>query len=203
MPHKTRLQIILLLEKKETATTAELSRQLHVTPANIRHHISILLRQGSIKLIGYGNNVQRGRPAAIYALAQPHLKENLDILTHVLLDRFFTQSSLIDQADTLKWIAQQIIAKYTLDTSNPTKRLYSTIRVLNSLNYQAHWEAHDTPRIMLTHCPYFSILELHPEMCKIDAFIIEILTGQTVSQTVKLALTSDNRRHCIFQITNK
>lgn len=203
MPHKTRLHIILLLEQKETATAAELSRLLHVTPANIRHHLSILLRQGSIRLIDYRNYPKRGRPAAIYALAQPSSKENLDVLTHVLLSRLYSQTYPENNNEALQWIAIQLISEYPHDTSNPTKRLYSTIRILNCLNYQARWEAHDTPRIMLTHCPYISILKLHPEMCQIDSLIIEHLSGQNVLQTAKLVLTSDNRRHCIFQIAKK
>ena len=204
MPHQTRQRIVHILEQRETASARELSRLLNVTPSNIRHHLSVLIEQGSIKVAGYKTNQKRGRPAVIYTLAQSILKDNLGHLSEVLLQKLLDGLSPEAQDDTLRWLAQRLFAGLPIANHNPTQRLYSAIQVLNRMNYHAQWEAHaDTPRIMFGHCPYTAILDTHPEMCQVDAYLVEHLIGNPANLTAKRTLTPDGHRQCVFRITKK
>ena len=200
MPHQTRQNIIQILEQRETATAYDLSRLLKVTPSNIRHHLSILVRQGSIKVVNYRLPDSRGRPSAVYGLVIPTQKDNLDILSHLLLKKILDGSTNNQQEETLRWLVKYLVKETQLQSLNPTKRLYAAIHILNTLNYHACWEAHaDTPRIMLAHCPYLAILEDHAEICLLDAYLIEHLTGAPVVQIAKRLPTPDGRNQCIFR----
>jgi predicted ArsR family transcriptional regulator len=67
-----------------------------------------------------------------------------------------------------------------------TKRLREAIRLFNSWNYLARWEAHaDSPHIIFGNCPYLSILPSHPELCYLDRYMIETLVGSPAEQVAK------------------
>lgn len=200
MPHQIRLQIIHILENRGTASARDLSRLLNVTQSNIRHHLSTLTEQGSIKCVGYSPSLKRGRPSAMYALIHSGSMDNLLLLMDILLKEFLNKPLQSEKDIALRWLARQLIQGFPQTAHNPTQRLYSAIRVLNQLNYRARWEAHpDTPLIMLDHCPYLAILPEHPEMCQVDAFILEDLLGYPVKHLVKLALNPDGHHQCVFR----
>jgi len=165
-----RQKILNYIIEQQSTTVDELSKVFRVTPANIRHHLSILIGQGSVMVIGQKAPAFRGRPSHIYRSTQQCNQNNLDHLADVLLAHLL-QNSRQDEMDThLKSIASQMVAQFTIDNNNPTRRLYSSIRALNRMSYQAHWEAHvENPRIMLGHCPYRAILDHYPEICQMDA----------------------------------
>jgi predicted ArsR family transcriptional regulator len=73
---------------------------------------------------------------------------------------------------------------------------------LNDLNYKAHWEAHtDSPHIILGACPYARIINIHPELCEMDAYLISALTGEEFSQIEKISRHPDGPPHCRFCLT--
>jgi predicted ArsR family transcriptional regulator len=204
MPRQTRQQIIQYLEQRLTASAFELSRYLHVTPANIRHHLSILTKQGSVKVIGHSNSQGRGRRTTLYALASSYSKDNLSILSDILLQYLLEEKDPDSKAEILNWLANKMISNFPERGKNPTQRLYLAIQYLNQLNYHAFWEAHsETPRIMFRHCPYSEIVDKHPELCQVDTNLLEILTGNPIDLINKRALTADGHRQCVFRFTNK
>ena len=84
---------------------------------------------------------------------------------------------------------------------NLTRRLFRTTEILNQHHYQARWEARpEAPRLVLGHCPFSAILKEHPELCKLDAYLIEHFTGTSVEQTAKLAKDPSGLRFCMFRI---
>jgi predicted ArsR family transcriptional regulator len=88
-----------------------------------------------------------------------------------------------------------------LDSSpaNLTQRLGLAVQRLNEMGYQARWEAHrDAPRLFLGHCPYLAILPEHPELCQMDAHLLENLLGVPASQVKKRAQDSRGARYCLF-----
>ncbi len=85
-----------------------------------------------------------------------------------------------------------------------TQRLAATVQDLNHLNYQARWEAHaQGPRLILEHCPYAAILKNHPEICQIDRFLLQELTGVPVAQTERLALDERGAPFCRFALQTR
>jgi predicted ArsR family transcriptional regulator len=194
-----RQKILNFILEQQSTTVEELSKVFRVTPANIRHHLSILIGQGSVKIIGLKPASFRGRPAQIYSCSQQSDQNNLDQLADVLFTNILENCSPCQTDNTLKKIASQLVVKFPLDTNNPTRRLYSSIRILNHMNYQAHWEAHvENPRIILGHCPYSAILAHHPQMCQMDGYILEALLDAPVKQIEKLSLNPKGLHQCVF-----
>ena len=194
-----RQKILNFLLEQQSSTVEELSKVFRVTPANIRHHLSILIGQGSVKIIGLKPASFRGRPAQIYSCSQQSDQNNLDQLADVLFTNILDNSSPCQTDSTLKNIAGQLAVKFPLDANNPTRRLYSSIRILNHMNYQAHWEAHvENPRVILGHCPYSVLLEDHPQMCQMDGYILEALLGAPLKQIEKLSVNPKGLHQCVF-----
>lgn len=194
-----RQKILNYIDEQQSATVEELSRVFKVTPANIRHHLSILVGQGCLKIIGQKSCPGKGRPAQIYSPAQLSNQNNLDQLTDTLLTTLFNTCPPDQRQALSQSIATHIANKCVLDKYNPTRRMYSSIRALNRMSYQAHWEAHiENPRIMLGHCPYLSLLDHHPEICQMDAYLLQELMDSPVRLVEKLTLNDRGLAECIF-----
>ena len=200
MPNARQNILDYILEQQST-TVEELSKVFQVTPANIRHHLSILIRQGSVKVTGYKNQTERGRPAQVYSATQQINRNNLDHLADALISSLQYLTGPGEINNLLKEVASRLGTEFKIPLTNPTRLLYSTIQSLNYMNYQAHWEAHiDNPRIMLGHCPYRAILDKHPELCRLDALLLEHLLDTPVRQTEKLTLDIKGHPRCVFLV---
>ena len=200
MPN-SRQKILNYIHEQHSSTVEELSKVFRVTPANIRHHLSILVEQGSVKVIGQKAAAFRGRPAQIYSSSQQTDLHNLDHLSGALLSNLIVNAEPYKKNQKIKEIASFIGSEFKPDATNPTRRLYSAIRSLNRMNYQAHWEAHiENPRIMFDHCPYRSIIADHPELCQIDASLLENLLDTPVRQIDKLCIDIKGLAQCVFLI---
>ncbi len=198
----SRQKILEYIVEHQSTSVEELSKVFKVTPANIRHHLSILIQQGSIKVLGQKNNNSRGRPAQLYSSSQQTDQNNLDRLADALLSTLLQICEVNDRELMISQIADLIGMNEKVEFTNPTVRLYSAIRALNRMSYQAHWEAHiSNPRIILDHCPYQKIIDRHPELCQIDGSLLTDLLGNTVKQVEKLSINSKGLPHCVFIIT--
>jgi predicted ArsR family transcriptional regulator len=196
-----RQRILSYITEQQRSTVEELSKVFRVTPANIRHHLSILVSQGAIKIIGQKTHLGKGRPTQIYSASQQSDRNNLEQLSDTLLTILFEASSAAEMNSYLRDVANQMANRNIIDRHNPTRQLYSTIRALNRMSYQAHWEAHvDTPHIMLGHCPYLCILDRHPEMCQLDVYLLQELLDAPVQQIEKLALDDKGIPECTFML---
>ncbi len=201
MPN-SRQKIINYILEQRCVTVEELSAVFRVTQADIRHHLSILVEQGSLKVVGQKPAVGRGRPSLIFSSCQQSESNNLDRLSAALLS---TVGNSFERDEAARWfdrVARHIGLEFSADTSNPTRRLYVAIHALNRMNYQAHWEAHmDHPRIMLGHCPYQVLLKEHPLLCQMDASLLENLLGVPVRQVEKQSLSAKDLPECVFITT--
>ncbi|HNT23365.1 MAG TPA: ArsR family transcriptional regulator [Anaerolineales bacterium] len=201
MSQAIRQRILEYLKNKPAASAGELSRVLGVGAADIRHHLSILVQQSSIVVVGQRPAYGRGRPALLYALAQPGLPNNLHELADSFLAEMIETLPVEDQLSALRRLAQRMSAGAVSKAQNPTQRLYAAVAHLNTRNYRAHWEARsDAPVIMLGRCPYEAILPQHPILCRLDAFLLEELTGLPAAQLARLFLTPSGLRQCAFSL---
>ena len=197
----SRQKILNYIIEQQNTTVEELSKVFRVTPANIRHHLSILTEQGSVKVIGRKAVLEKGRPAQIYCASQLSDQNNLDHLSDSLLCTLMCNVDPNERPEYIDKIAEHLASQYMTGFINPTRRLYSTIHALNCMNYQAHWEAHiENPHILLDHCPYHAILETHPELCLIDAAMLEHLLQAPVKHTEKQEMNIRGISQCIFII---
>jgi predicted ArsR family transcriptional regulator len=98
----------------------------------------------------------------------------------------------------LKDVAMRLAGE-TGGKSPVRKRLIQAVERLNELNYQARWEASAVgPRLILGHCPYSAIVTEHPELCRMDSFLLEKQLGSSVEQVAKLQMSEKGLPFCAF-----
>jgi predicted ArsR family transcriptional regulator len=198
---KTTRQLILdYLENKHAATAREISHAMQTTASNIRHHLKVLSDEGAIQTIGCQPIKGRGRPTQLYALIGQVVQHNLDQLSSALLKEYLGSLPAAEYARGIERIAEHLAAAEEIRPGSLQQRFYKAILRLNAMKYEARWEAHShAPTITLGHCPYKMILPEHPELCQMDAALIEGLLGKPVQQVSKLAVDSRGRTYCKFQ----
>lgn len=195
----TRQRLLELLKNRNNQTAAELSRALGVTQADARYHLSKMVNEGLIVVVGHQQAGRRGRPARRYALADAALKDNFDLLTSALLTITLAELSAEDQHSFLYRVAAALVGE--TDLQGPlSQRLVRAIEKLNELGYVSRWEAHATaPRLILENCPFAKLLNQHPQLCQLDACMLEILLDEPVVQIESRADNPSN--HCIYIIS--
>ena len=194
----TRQRLLELLKNRNNQTAAELSRALGVTQADARYHLSKMVNEGLIVVVGQQRAGRRGRPARRYALAEAALKDNFDLLSSALLTITLADLSQEEQKSFLCRVAAALVGE--TDLQGPlSQRLVRAIEKLNELGYVSRWEAHATaPRLILEHCPFAKLLPQHPQLCQLDACMLEILLDEPV---VQIESQTDNpSNHCIYII---
>jgi len=197
----TRQQIISMLQAKKQLSSQEISHALQLTPANIRHHLSILIDEGVVEVASQRKKHGKGRPVQVFSLTREIASHNLDGLASALLDELKNgyQNNSLNQL--FSNIALRLAPPGISTPHSLTQHLYVTVQKLNDLHYQARWEAHaDAPRIFLEHCPYAAILPAHPELCLIDKNLLEKLLDHPVNQMAKLDRDKHGTLFCLFAV---
>lgn len=195
----TRQQIISMLRNQKYLSAREISRALDLTPANIRHHLSILEQEGVIEPVGRLTSKDRGRPAQVFTLTHQSQSHNLDRLSNALLEELLQNNRRGSSNDILARLASRLAQPLPPPSPSLTQRLYQAVQRLNELNYQARWEAHaEAPRIYLEHCPYAMLLPEHPELCQIDQLLLSTLIDHPVTLALKLAKDNHCKPYCLF-----
>ncbi len=202
MDQPTSERILAYLLKHRTASVADLSRALGQTRPNIQYHIANLLRAGKIALAAVEESTRRkGRPEKFYALAADQKPENLAVLASALL-QLLSQNRSPSVPDLPEELAQKMIP-------NPSAPLRLTLRIQNCVQHfnqhghDARWEAHQSgPRLIFRACPYWRILQKHPELCQMDQHIIHRLTGTSAQQHSRIH-PADPSSLCLFTLESK
>jgi predicted ArsR family transcriptional regulator len=207
-----RQKIFSYINKRRSVTAAEIARDLRMTPANARHHLAQLLKNGQIEMVGKRSvGKLGGRPVNIYAVSRKLLGDGLPTLSHHLLDEMLGSVNAPQRISLLQKLGQRLASPLTSGTStslstgtgstSPMLRLTDTVKRLNELGYESRWEAHASgPRIILGHCPYAAIIKEHPELCEMDAALLTECLAQRVEQTAKLEGTDSGRPYCVFAV---
>ena len=194
----TRQRLLDILKNRPNTTAAELSRALQLTQADVRHHLSNMIAEGLVIATGYQRGGRRGRPAQKFSIATAALNNNFDLLSSALLTVSLQNLSPPDRLVFLRHVAAQLVGENT--SGGPlAQRLVGAVVRLSELGYQARWEAHtEAPRLILEHCPFASLLPKHPELCHLDACMLEILLKEPVAKIDPLA--QEDGDHCIFLV---
>lgn len=191
MPTTTRQKILDYLKRNKSVSSREIARALQMTPANARHHLSILAADGRLEVISQ-RQVGRGRPEKVYQLGSKFVGDNLSVLADAVL----TEASGKFEMEAL---GKRIAGEGDTSEQPLMRRLSSTIKRLNEMHYQARWEAGaGGPRVVLGHCPYAAVIENHPKLCRMDAALLTELLGGKVSQTAKLETGAGGLPYCAF-----
>ena len=205
----TRRQILEYIRTNKAVTAGEIARHKHMVVTNARHHLSILVSQGLVQVLGYRSTGGRGRPSKIYGLSDQAVGDNLGGLADAFLSISLSRISQEEQTELfgelvnymIKYITEQGDAYSLVGKGSLTQRLSSAILVMNEMDYQSHWEAHpETPRVKLGHCPYAVILPAHPELCRMDAVLLETLLDKPIKQLEKLVTDARGYKYCLFSV---
>jgi predicted ArsR family transcriptional regulator len=201
----SRQRVLEYVQAHYPVTAADLSQALRMTQANARHHLAVLQERGLVQPAGQRPARDRGRPAQRYMPSEQILGHNLDQLAAALLGWLKSHAGASELEEAWHNLAGQIIQEGSAgqppSNENLSRRLYRTVHRLNELHYQARWEAwRGAPRLILGHCPYAAVIDQHPELCRMDAHILETLAQAQVEQIEKLAPDTQGALHCIFRI---
>jgi len=210
----SRQRLLEYIKAHQVVTAADLSQALKMTEANARHHLDILSEQGLVETIGERPVQGRGRPQHLYSLSSRSLGDNLDKLAGALLEELagvreeqHTKEDLLSHKEVedemLKRVAARILGEEapTITALSLTRKLFQAVQRLNELHYQARWEARtEAPRVILGRCPYTAVIAAHPELCRMDAFLLERLVNAEAEQAAKLAKDGRGLTYCVFKI---
>ena len=206
----TRQQILDMLEHQDSRTALELSQALLVSPADVRHHLAALRREGLVEAVGGDKRLPEsteggtkravGRPPQRYRLTVRARPDRYDRLAVALLEEILDEALPQDRKAILNRIAARLAVRAKLDGSL-TRRLVQAVQRLNELYYEASWEARPgDPQVRFGRCPYASILPGHPELCQLDAELLEHLLGAPVIQNARQVPDGRGARYCQFVI---
>lgn len=201
MKSTTRQHILEYIQSKEVACAAEISRALHMTAANARHHLSSLKDEGVVTVIGQRPSSGRGRPVDLYRLTLPLARHNLDGLANALLLELLERTDRQVDDGLLEKLATRLLAEGLPTSKNLTQRLSQAVQRLNRMNYQARWEANvQGPRVIFQHCPYAAIIGGHPEICQMDQLMLKNMLNLPVQQLAKLEMAPSGIPQCVFRL---
>jgi predicted ArsR family transcriptional regulator len=187
-----RQKVLTYLTKTRTASAREIARGLKISPEAVRHHLRVLVADGRLELSFMRGREGRGRPEKVYSLPRTALGDNLAALS----DAALSEAGAAVQADAL---AKRLAGESGFADQPLSRRLNMTVEKLNKMNYHARWEAgHQGPRLIFGHCPYAAILEKHPELCRMDAALIEQLMGDEAVQMFRIG--RDGSSTCVFAL---
>ena len=197
----TQSRILNFLRKNQVATADELGRSLDMTGANIRHHLANMEANG--QLIVISRRVEgRGRPTNVYAISNQVLDNGLEDLAEAVMEAWLMSLKGDLREKALRSIAARLAGSFNVApaTSIPRKMALAVDR-LNTLHYQARWEAGALgARVILGHCPYAEIIDRHPELCRMDAYLLEAQLGLPARQLAKMERGRDGFPRCVFAI---
>ena len=203
----TQTRILQFLKAHPAAAASAISRGLGMTAANIRYHLIFLEQAGLIEVEVSPLEKGRGHPAHLYHLSIHAQQHNLVCLADILLAELMKEATPEASRLLAQTLAERLIQKGSnltvppLKQSHLTQRLTGVAQSLYPFHYQARWEAHTgSPHFMIGQCPYLAIIDRHPVLCQMDAFLLEKLLSRPVRQVAKIGQGSPVSTTCIFEI---
>lgn len=184
-----RHKILAYTMKHRASSAREISRGLKMSAATVRHHLRVLLSDGRLESASVRIRSTRGRPEKVYSIPLAALGDNLPALSEALL----AETGRTVRVDAL---AKRLAGESDFASQPIARRLNLVVEKLNQMNYHARWEAgSDGPRAIFGHCPYAAIVARHPELCKMDALLLEKMMGVLMES---LTTIREGSSSCVF-----
>ncbi len=201
----TKKQIIRYLQSRKSATVKEISEALHLTKANIRHHLNNLIEDGKIVACEELFSGHIGRPAKKFCLSLSAQPNNYMSVCHAIAKLFSRHPALSQmQEDFLEAIASELLPGEDHQTPSPViSRLNHAIAVFNTNHYDAHWEASRNGAIIVfEHCPYLQSAREFDFYCRLDKLLVEKFSGHKAipRQTIIDRNQSGMHKQCVFTL---
>jgi predicted ArsR family transcriptional regulator len=196
----TRQRILDYLDQRGSASARQMARAFGMTAANLRRHLGILQARRLVRSHGPRAASGRGRPRQVYALAPASRSVDLENLTRALLNDL---SASPVKAARLKRLAHRLMGGEPVPGGQITRRLVSAVQKLEPRGYKPRWEARPQgPQVVFGRCPYAALIADHPELCRMDAHILESLLAAPAEQIAKLQAGPNGAPQCVFKISS-
>ncbi len=172
----TRWDILRQLRERGQASAQELSQALGMSPVSIHYHLNVLQRDGFVATRPVRRNI--GRPHFVYSL-HDSARELFPQSYHRLADRLLGElkSSLSEReiSDLFVRIASDIAAEHAsaLEGKPLDQKLKALVEILGEEGFLARVEkVSGGLRLTQYGCPYYYVVERHPEVCELDLNLI-------------------------------
>jgi predicted ArsR family transcriptional regulator len=141
----------------------------------------------------------KGRPTVVFGASDKVLGNGMQGLLEAVLDTWLEEVPEERREVPLRRLAERLGGTSAAAGAAASQRLGQAVERLNKLHYQTRWEAGARgPRMILGRCPYAAIIEKHPDLCRMDSYLLEACTGMKVRQAAKLERGKDGVRRCVF-----
>ena len=140
------------LQKNGASSVLELSSALNLTKADIRYHLSGLIKTNEIRELAPVRNAnKRGRPSSRFVIESNPSIEELEFLVNIIIEQ-------INNSYSTHQIARLIFSRYIdkIDHSHPSfSKINQAINLLKNLGVTASWSAgKNGPQISIISNPY-------------------------------------------------
>ncbi|MBN2556169.1 MAG: ArsR family transcriptional regulator [Anaerolineales bacterium] len=200
----TREQILRLLQQEGAGTISTIAVAMNLATATIRHHLTILERDGLVEVEQVRQRV--GRPHLEYSLTpvgRESFPKKYDEFSTQLLSEIRFRYGNQAVAELIRGIARRKLESIEVDLEklDTAQRL----EVLQSfLSHEGHVSSFklkgNTARLEQHACPYQSIVMEHPEVCLLNDVLIRNIMDLPYEKQGCLVSGDDA---CIFEITLK
>lgn len=191
----SRQRILSHLRRLGPASVMDIARALSTTPANARHHLSVLASDGRVTVVRE-RRAGRGRPVKVYGLSAALQGDNLAGLLDSVLGEWLGGLNEKRKEERLRDLAKALGGEMPPANLPLSRRLALVVERLNDKHYAARWEAGaEGPRVIFGHCPYAAVIERHPELCQMDTLLLEGQVGLRTRQTAKI---EKGQGMCVF-----
>ena len=187
----TRDKILLTLLKKPQSTISDLASAVSINTISVRHHINSLLAEGLIKAEEERHGV--GRPRLVYSLTNEGL-EKFPTRYFRLINRLLVRVKDSMTSEQIKDIFSDIAKDIALDHQSNLKLLNINEKLdyieefMEEEGFVMDWEVKEDKYVIHeVSCPYFQVVQTHPEVCRFDQVLI--------SEMLNLPL---NKSNCIL-----
>lgn len=137
MSKTTQLLFTYILDHPDVSV-AQISEALHLTRADIRHHLKELLQTGQVCKAGKKSPDHAGRPSDVFRAATPLIRAWIDPLFHGLYQVLY-HHNVSDETITLElvnWLLKDFKPEGTA-----TSKLNQAVRYLGDLGISSRWIA--------------------------------------------------------------
>ncbi len=197
----TRQSILDFLSARGSASALQMAQAFGMSMQNLRRHLHILEQRGLVS-VNQPPHEGRGRPQLTYMLTNQAQPNHLAGLSSALLGGLRPSGQ--------RPLAQRLLGRPSnapppaRPTRSASQRLLSAVQRLEPLGYRPRWEAHPGgPQVVLGHCPFAAIIDQHPELCQVDAYMLEELLGADAEQASKLQAGPQGTPQCVFRIKER
>jgi predicted ArsR family transcriptional regulator len=198
-----RQEILHILKRQGEATVGELAKVLDLTPVTVRHHLDVLRAEGLAEAPAVRRRHGPGRPQYVYTLtaqAEDRFPKSYNLLALELLDEIKSQLDETAVSDILDRIALRRLDRAPqLDRDVPQEeRLDKLVAYMGELGYIAEWEQEGSSLyVRASNCPYHDVSTRHSELCSMDLFLFEQLSGL---QLTRVQHMTEGAHACVYQV---